>query len=226
MTPATTAQLQQSLSQATSHVWPFQHWTLAHVLPADIAQQCLNTPMADHPGVRYDGTRAGNSQQTPGGHPPERLFVDTQTCQKHPHFKHIAEAFLTRNLCAQLHRMGVIVEKRYLRIEYIVDRHGFYLEPHKDIGEKTLTLQIYLGDAPTHCGTDIYDRDLNHVKTLDFRHNHGYCFIPNDHSWHGLEAKKIPKERCSLIINYVSFVTDWPVPYTHAELMTQEEAMA
>lgn len=226
MSQQTVAQLQQSLREATEYQQPFRHWTFAHALPADIALQCSHTPMSHDANVRYDGTRAGNSQITPGGCPADRLFVGADACEEHPHFKPIIDAFLTKSLCAQLHRMGVVMEKHYLRLEYIADRDGFYLEPHKDIGEKTLTFQIYLGDAPEHCGTDIYDTDLNHVKTLKFRHNHGYCFIPGEDTWHGLETKDIPTARCSMIINYVTFVTDWPVPYTHAELLAEEAAMA
>ena len=30
-------------------------------------------------------------------------------------------------------------------------------------------------------------------------------------TWHGLELKKIKKERRCVQINYVSFETDWPV---------------
>ena len=42
-------------------------------------------------------------------------------------------------------------------------------------------------------------------------HNNGYFFSSGNDTWHGLELKKIIKERRCIQINYVSFETDWPV---------------
>lgn len=218
MTTPLAQHIQQAIESAEAFSHPFQHWSLHNILPEPLAQQFLATPMPNDPAVCYDGTRAGNSKITPGGKPPERLFLSAQTCEAYPYFKSIIDAFLTKTLCQTLHNIGVTVEKRYLRIEYIVDRNGFFLEPHLDIGEKELTFQIYLGNAPESCGTDLYDSNLKHVKSLRFKHNHGYCFVPGKNTWHGLERNAITAPRCSMIVNYVTFTTDWPVPFTHAEL--------
>ena len=36
-------------------------------------------------------------------------------------------------------------------------------------------------------------------------------FTSEENSWHGLEKKKIKKERRCLQLNYVTFETEWPV---------------
>ena len=208
-----------AMTNSKQDTQPFQHWNISDILPASLAEQYLSTPMPQTTGaIQYDGTRAGNSQITPNGMPPQRLFVDRAVCQQLPYYQPLADALLSFEVCQVFHQMGVPLEKQFLRIEYIEDHSGFYLEPHKDIGEKQLTLQIYLGDAPENCGTDFYDTNLNWVKNNTFKHNHAYCFIPSHDTWHGLEKKDIPNKRCSLIINYVSFATDWPVPWTHQQL--------
>ena len=101
-----------------------------------------------------------------------------------------------------------------LRIEVICDRQGFWLEPHKDIKEKRMSMLLYAnphGESEI-LGTDLYDQDLKLVKTMPYRHNVGYMFAPAHDTWHGLEKKAIRQERRSLLINYVTFDTCWKLP--------------
>ena len=60
-------------------------------------------------------------------------------------------------------------------------------------------------------GTDLYNDEFEIVKTVKYVHNAGYFFSSGQDTWHGLELKKIIKERRCIQINYVSFKTDWPV---------------
>ena len=60
-------------------------------------------------------------------------------------------------------------------------------------------------------GTDFYSPDFKVQKTIPYRNNYGYIFTAEKDSWHGLEKKKIKKERRCIQINYVTFKTDWPV---------------
>ena len=60
-------------------------------------------------------------------------------------------------------------------------------------------------------GTDFYDQNLNKVKTVPYKHNYGYLFISGPNTCHGMEKKKIVKERRCIQVNYVSFPTDWKV---------------
>src|SRR5690606_20075956 len=103
----------------------------------------------------------------------------------------------------------------YLRVEVIADRHGFWLKPHKDIKEKLMSMLVYANpyDESENLGTDIYDSNLQVVKTVPYRHNLAYLFAPGEDTWHGLEKKEINKERRSMLINYVTFKTDWRISH-------------
>ena len=52
---------------------------------------------------------------------------------------------------------------------------------------------------------------LEKVKTVPYKNNYGYMFTSGPNTWHGMEKKKIQKERRCLQVNYVTFETDWKV---------------
>ena len=54
-----------------------------------------------------------------------------------------------------------------LRVEVICDREGFWLAPHKDIREKLMSMLLYTNPCgeSENLGTDLYDMDLQLVKT-------------------------------------------------------------
>ena len=54
-------------------------------------------------------------------------------------------------------------------------------------------------------------KDLKKVKTVPYKHNYGYFFTSGPDTWHGMEKKKILKERRCIQVNYVTFPTDWKV---------------
>ena len=60
-------------------------------------------------------------------------------------------------------------------------------------------------------GTDFYNEKLEKVKTVPYKHNYGYFFTSGPNTWHGMEKKKIVKERRCIQVNYVTFETDWKV---------------
>jgi hypothetical protein len=102
---------------------------------------------------------------------------------------------------------GKTLDGAYLRIEYAQDTDGFWLEPHKDIREKLVSLLIYLSKEPTAAdlGTDIYNEQGRHwVKRVPFRSNHALLFFPGDTTWHGFERRPFIGVRRTLIINYVT----------------------
>jgi hypothetical protein len=101
----------------------------------------------------------------------------------------------------------------YVRVEVICDREGFWLKPHCDIKEKLLSSLIFVNpfNESEDLGTDFYDKELKKVKTVPYRDNYGYFFTSGPDTWHGMEKKKIVKERRCLQVNYVSFPTDWQV---------------
>ena len=53
--------------------------------------------------------------------------------------------------------------------------------------------------------------DLDNVLCKTFKNNYGYFFTSGSNTWHGMEKKKIVKERRCIQVNYVTFETDWKV---------------
>jgi len=201
-----------SFKNAPESDYPFQHWEVENMLPKVLTDQILAIQIPKSQGFLYDGTRASDSKVTPGGTPPRRMFVTKEIAERYSFFQDLVNAFLDQKVRAIVKdKFGVDTSGLYLRVEYINDYDGFFLEPHKDIIEKQFTLLLFQGEGPDYMGTDFYDTDLNVVKTVKFGHNRGYVFTPCENSWHGLEKKPIPDRRCSLLINYVTFKTDWPI---------------
>ena len=101
----------------------------------------------------------------------------------------------------------------YVRVEVICDREGFWLKPHCDIKEKLMSGLIFINNAneSEDLGTDFYNEKMEKVKTVPYRHNYGYLFTSGPNTWHGMEKKKIVKERRCIQVNYVTFKTDWKV---------------
>ena len=93
----------------------------------------------------------------------------------------------------------------YLRMEYIQDVDGAWLEPHHDIPEKLFSMVIYLFTGPdaTEWGTDIYDNDLKWVGRSSGAFNSATIFIPGANTWHGFEPRTIIGVRRLMEINYV-----------------------
>ena len=71
------------------------------------------------------------------------------------------------------------VEGSYLRMEYIQDTDGAWLEPHRDIPEKLFSMVIYLFTGPdaAEWGTDIYDADKRWVGRSAGEFNSGVIFV-------------------------------------------------
>jgi hypothetical protein len=101
----------------------------------------------------------------------------------------------------------------YVRVEVICDREGFWLKPHCDIKEKLMSGLIFINNAneSEDLGTDFYNEKLEKVKTVPYKNNYGYMFTSGPNTWHGMEKKKIVKERRCIQVNYVTFETDWKV---------------
>jgi hypothetical protein len=209
---AITEDVVKSFTTADESDYPFQHWQVENMLPKALTDQILAVRIPKSQGFLYDGTRASDSKLTPGGTPPQRMFITKEIGEEYPFFQDLVDAFLQPKVLDLVNnKFGVDTKDLYLRVEYINDFDGFFLEPHKDIIEKQFTLLLFQGEGPDYMGTDFYDTDLKVVKTVKFGHNRGYVFTPSENSWHGLEKKPIPDRRCSLLINYVTFKTDWPV---------------
>jgi len=192
---------------------PFRHWELTGPLSPAMVAEAGATRVADGPRA-YDGTRAADN----GGGGVDgalRCYVTPENVADFPALGELVEELRAPETVACV---ADLIERDlagvYLRVEVIVDRYGFWLQPHKDIAEKLMSMQLYvnLHGEPENLGTDIYDAARRVVKTIPYRNNSGYMFAPGEDTWHGFERKRIARERRSLLINYVTFKTGWPLP--------------
>jgi len=100
---------------------------------------------------------------------------------------------------------GFEAEGSYLRMEYIQDIDGAWLEPHHDVPQKLCSMVIYLCTGPDagDWGTDIYDSQKRWFARSSAEFNSAAIFIPGENTWHGFEKRPIRGIRRLLEINYV-----------------------
>ncbi len=191
-----------ALAAARRDEQPYRHWLLADVLPDALAIHILALPIA--PPVIDDchGVR--------DRHNDRRSFFTPRLRGRHPACAHLAEGLQRPEVArAFAETCGVGVAGGYLRIEYIQDLDGAWLEPHRDIPEKLFSMVIYLctgPDAPTW-GTDIYDAARHWVGRSSAEFNSAVIFVPGPATWHGFEPRPIEGVRRLMEINYVR--ADW-----------------
>lgn len=190
---------------------PFLHWTLNRPLNDTAVEEVAKTYIPNVPRA-YDGTRAGDHG---GGEVKTRCYIDRENRDHFPGLSSLIEELTSWegiDLISDMLRRDMW--NSYLRVEIISDREGFWLAPHKDIKEKLMSMLLYVNpyNESEKLGTDFYDADMNLVKTMPYRDNFGYMFAPAGDTWHGLEKKEIAQERRSLLVNYVTFQTDWRLP--------------
>ena len=93
----------------------------------------------------------------------------------------------------------------FLRMEYIQDTDGAWLEPHRDISEKLFSMVIYFCTGPEAkgWGTDIYDDQKKWIGRTSAEFNSAVIFVPGPNTWHGFERRPIDGVRRLMEINYV-----------------------
>ena len=96
----------------------------------------------------------------------------------------------------------------FVRIEYIQDTDGAWLEPHRDIKEKLFSMVLYLCTGPQakDWGTDIYDDEKRWVGRSSAEFNRSAIFKAGPATWHGFDKRPIVGVRRLMEINYV---VDW-----------------
>lgn len=191
-----------ALKCAQEEAWPYRHWLLQGVLDRGTLAGLKAWPHPA-PNVRYAlGRRAENN--------PTRRFLDAEAIARTGPAGALAGAFQDSRVVSAIEaRCGARLAGTRLRIEYVQDSAGFWLEPHTDIGEKALTMFIYLDDSGENpdWGTDLYsDRDTP-AKRLHFVDNAGLLFVPGENTWHGFLPRKIDGVRRTLIVNFVT--SEW-----------------
>ena len=214
-----------SLKQRSKHYSsPFDHWELNEPLTKESLKEICKTEITNltNANIKYDGTRAidgGGGEfrkgiSTGGKAIKFRCFIEKDNSKYFPHLENLIDELRSKDTCRYISELiKKDLANSYVRIEIICDRQGFWLKPHCDIKEKLISGLIFANPykESENLGTDLYDKNLNKVKTVPYKNNYGYFFTSGPNTWHGMEKKEIKKERRCLQINYVTFKTDWPV---------------
>ena len=204
---------------------PFNHWELNQPLTKEEIKEICGVEIVDPSKMKlnYDGTRAIDGGEgkfregiSSGGKALQfRCFIKKDNSKKFPNLVDLINELRSKDTYGNI---GELIKKNlhnsYVRVEVICDRQGFWLKPHCDIKEKLMSCLLFANpfNESEDLGTDFYDEKLNKVKTVPYKDNYGYLFSSGPNTWHGMEKKKIKRERRCLQINYVDgFETDWKV---------------
>tara|TARA_Y100001935_G_C17263920_1_gene488051 strand:- start:176 stop:838 length:663 start_codon:yes stop_codon:yes gene_type:complete len=216
--------LNSILNNSVKHEYPFNHWEYSKALTDDAIKEILiaDIPDVSKHNLNYDGTRAidGGAAEfregiASGGKAVKfRCFVTKENAKEFPNLVKFINELQSKKTHQTISNMiGKDLSKSFVRVEVICDREGFWLKPHCDIKEKLMSGLIFVNTAneSEDLGTDFYNEKMEKVKTVPYKHNYGYFFTSGPNTWHGMEKKKILKERRCIQVNYVTFSTDWKV---------------
>ena len=216
--------LNSILNKSQKHDYPFDHWEYNDALTEKTIQEIIRADIPDvsKHNLSYDGTRAidGGAAEfregiASGGKAVKfRCFVTKENSSQFPNLVEFINELQTKETYQTISKMiNKDLSDSYVRVEVICDRQGFWLKPHCDIKEKLMSGLIFVNNEneSEDLGTDFYNEKLEKVKTVPFKHNYGYLFSSGPNTWHGMEKKKIFKERRCIQVNYVTFKTDWKV---------------
>lgn len=187
-----------SVRRAQREEQPYRHWRLAEVFPERLCTGILTLPIAPPVLGRTDGTRASYNSQ--------RTFITPALCAKFPACAVLAEALQQAAVARVMaETCGIRVAGSFLRMEYMQDLDGAWLEPHRDIPEKLFSMVVYLFTGPDakDWGTDIYDAERRWVGRSAGTFNSGVIFVPGPATWHGFDPRPIVGVRRLMEINYV-----------------------
>jgi len=211
-------------NQSKKYTFPFDHWEYNNALTNGAIDEIVKADIPDvsKHNIHYDGTRAidGGAAEfrkgiASGGEAIKfRCFVTKKNENKFPNLVKFINELQSKEVHQTISKMiDKDLSNSYVRVEVICDREGFWLKPHCDIKEKLMSGLIFVNNAneSENLGTDFYNEKLEKVKTVPYKNNYGYMFTSGPNTWHGMEKKKIVKERRCIQVNYVTFETDWKV---------------
>ena len=203
---------------------PFKHFEINQPLTSEAIKEISDAEVLDprQENLNYDGTRALDGGEgvfregiKDGGRAKKlRCYVTKKNSNQFPNLTKFIEELRSPQVYKKIGSLiGKELSNSYVRLEVISDREGFWLKPHCDIKEKLMSSIVFINlhNESENLGTDFYDAKLNKVKTVPYKHNYGYFFTSGPNTWHGMEKKKIVKERRCIQVNYVTFPTDWKV---------------
>ena len=216
--------LNSIINESKKYEFPFDHWEYNNPLTEGAIQEIITADIPDvsKHNLAYDGTRAidGGAAEfregiVSGGKATKfRCFVSKENASQFPNLVKFINELQSKETYQKISKMiNKDLSNSFVRVEVICDREGFWLKPHCDIKEKLMSGLIFVNNKneSEDLGTDFYNQKLEKVKTVPYKHNFGYFFTSGPNTWHGMEKKKIVKERRCLQVNYVTFKTDWKV---------------
>ncbi len=188
----------RALREAHVSEFPYRHWLLNNVLPESLAAAVLMLPIAPPSITDCHGVRDVDNSK--------RCFFTPRLRERFPTCAVFADALQHPEIARLFAETCTIdVSGSFLRMEYIQDTDGAWLEPHHDIPEKLFSMVIYLCTGPDakDWGTDIYDADRRWVGRSSAEFNSAVIFVPGSDTWHGFDPRPIEGVRRLLEINYV-----------------------
>ena len=189
-----------SIEAAKVSTQPYRHLLLTNTFSTQFldALETLDFPTTD------TGGQSGKREY----HNDQRHYFSVENRAKEPAIERLAQVFASQTVLQHLHKStGAVLDGTYVRIEYAQDEDGFWLEPHTDLGVKTITIIISLCDGQEHIGTDIFASQDSFSHSCPFAKGAGLIFVPSDNTWHGFRQRPIGVTRKSIIMNYVT--ADW-----------------
>lgn len=181
---------------------PFRRWAMKDVLPIDVCTALLVMPIVPPMLGRTDGTRNSYNDR--------RDFITPSMRERFPVCEALTQALSRPDVARTMaETCDIDVEGSYLRMEYMQDTDGAWLEPHRDIPEKLFSMVIYLFTGPDtkDWGTDIYDANRRWVGRSAADFNSGVIFVAGPATWHGFDPRPIVGIRRLMEINYAR--KDW-----------------
>jgi len=191
-----------AVCQSECAEWPFRHWKLRDVFPEALCTAILVLPIAPPLLGHTDGTRASYNRL--------RTFITPALQKKFPVCAALADALQRPDVARVMaETCNIDAAGSFLRMEYMQDLDGAWLEPHRDIPEKLFSMVVYLFTGPEakDWGTDIYDAEKRWVARSPGTFNSGVIFVPGPATWHGFDPRPIIGVRRLMEINYVR--ADW-----------------
>jgi hypothetical protein len=196
------SKLAESFRRAREVDWPYTYWMVESCLSSRLIDELMDLPF--DPAVLAG--RSGKREL----HNASRNYFDERALATLPVCATIARMFQCPTVTDVIKsEFNADITNCFLRIEFVQDVDGFWLEPHTDLGVKKFTFLLYLSDLAQHVGlgTDIYDQAHEWVARVPFGKNRGMIFVPSANTYHGFEKRPIEGVRTSLVINYVT--QDW-----------------
>ena len=196
------ASLLNCFAQCAVSEEPYCHWNLTDCIPSETLDEIISLPI--------DAPELGDISGRRELHNATRTYFDHNNCKKFSCCEIFTQALQDKRVTSAIENtFGVNLDGTYLRIEFVQDTGGFWLEPHTDLGVKSFTMLLYASKDPSHSnlGTDIYNAAKEHVGRSPFQSNSALVFVPADDTFHGFERRDISGIRQSIIINYVT--NDW-----------------